>query len=121
MCVIPITTAYKTVASVVYGLCQLAQPGLVLKYGAAAAMAAAHVVANSLQWAAAPVVILEKQLELLRATHIEYVPAAQAAALKLVKAPTDSLAMWSIPLRPHTQLAYVPAVATAATAHVFIQ
>ena len=93
MCVIPITTTYKTVASVVYGLCQLAQPGLVLKYGAAAAMAEVHVVVNSLQWAAAPAAILEKQLELLRATHIEYVPAAQAAALRHVKAPTDFLVL----------------------------
>jgi len=93
MCVIPITTAYKTVVSVVYGLFLQAQPGLVLKYGVVEAMAAAHVVANSLQWAAAPVVILEKQLELLRATHIEYVPAAQVAALRHVKAPTDFLVL----------------------------
>jgi hypothetical protein len=121
MCEIPITTAYKTVASVVYGLYLQAQPGLVLKYGAVVAMAVAHVVANSLQWAADPAATLEKQLELLRATHIEYVLAVQAAALRHVKVLQDFLAMWSIPLRPHTQLACVPAVATVATAHVFIQ
>ena len=80
-------------ASVVYGLCLQAQPGLVLKYGAVVAMAVAHVVANSLRWAVAPAVILEKQLELLRATHIDYVLAAQVAALNYVKVPTDFLVL----------------------------
>ena len=118
---IPITTAYKTVVSVVYGLCQRAQPGPVLKSGVGVAMVAAHVAANSLQWEAAPVVILEKQPELLQATRIDYVLEAVVAAPKRAKVPTVSLVMWSTPLQPHMQLAYVPVVDTAATAHVFIQ
>ena len=118
---IPITTAYKTVVSVVYGLCQLAQPGPVLKSGVVVAMVAVHVAVNSLQWEAAPAVILEKQPELLQATRIDYVLAAPVAALNYVKVPTVSLVMWSIPLQPHMQLAYVPVVDTAAIVHVSIQ
>ena len=109
------------VVSAACGLCQWAHCGLALKFGVAAVTVVAPVVANSLQWAVDLVAMLEKQLELLQATHIEYVLAAQAAVHKIILELRDSLAMWSIPLRPHTQLAYVPAVATAATAHVFIQ
>ena len=118
---IPITTAYKTVVSVVYGLCQLAQPGLVLKSGVVVAMVAVHVAVNSLQWAVDPVAMPEKQLELLQATRIEYVLAAPVVALNYVKVPAVSLVMWSIPLQPHMQLAYVPVVDTAAIVHVSIQ
>jgi len=90
---IPITTTYKTAVFVAFGLYLQALPGLVLKSGVEVATVAVHVVANSLQWAVAPAATLEKQLELLRATHIEYVLAAQAAALKHVKVLQDSLVM----------------------------
>jgi hypothetical protein len=51
------------VASVAYGLCQQAQPGHDLKYGAVVAMVVAHVAVNSLQWVVDLVAMLERQQE----------------------------------------------------------
>jgi hypothetical protein len=80
-------------ASVVYGPCQQVLPGLVLKYGAVAAMVVAHVAVNSPQWAADQAAMLEKQLELRLVNNIDCVQVAQAVAHNYVEVQTDSLVM----------------------------
>ena len=80
-------------ASAAYGLYQLAQSGHDLKCGVVEVMVAAHVAANSLQWVAGPVAMLEKQLELLQARPIDYVQVVQAAVHKIILELRDSLVL----------------------------
>jgi hypothetical protein len=118
---IPITTLCKTVASAAYGQCHRVQLGPVLKYGVVVATAVVHVAVNSRQWVVDRAAMLEKPLELRLANNTDCVLLARAAVVKPAKALQDLPVLLSTTLQVPFQLAYVPAVDTAATAHVSIQ
>ena len=90
-------------ASVAYGLCQLAQPGHDLKSGAVVVMAVVHVAVNNLARVVVQAAMQEKQPELFLVKHIDYVQAAQAAAHKHQAQLRDSLVQYAIPEQAHIQ------------------